>query len=668
MVALTGGLNTRNTPPRIDPDQLQEATGMEYRPPRSGLFATAGRSRADYGATAIGGSRINGLTMVTYDNAPGGPYAIAFTGASSWVGSAEADGRIQFAHLVTGNNENNRFSGTTAIADVVHYGNNFFAWNGADANLSIAGASINGNRIWQQHGMIAVTASGSAIATGVSSTLAAATYDLWYTEVNSGTNTESAYTGTPTSITLSASGLAIEFTLPSSGLPTNTQTGSATVFGNLYCTIAGQKYPFGYVNIAQINIANGTTFTITAENTSTNAFTNAGEVYQAYPIYSPPGGVAVSRNGQPPTAYDMTVFQDSLVCIDADDRQLLKYSMPDFPHLWPATQFIPFETDWQDDLNAIIVVNNALLVFHSFYGFRVDDLPRATDGDDFAVARSRAKEPFAWGHGCIGQKGKAKFNIFGSGELCLFVCRDGIHITDGFKMDYASLDLDWVNTVDIPSLNLATLLNNPKFHRIEFRYADKADNTKWKRLDFYYHPMMLRPSRTSGFPRLPILGPYDVPGPVAALNELNGDWQVWAGHKTASSIWIEGTGTSDGANLVDGSGTINKRWKTKNFYPFGQGAEADIVNVFTQQSETTASGSYTLTGLGRLDDERISTTVTGTIDQSLVGSQPHPDLHQRSQMFNVRGAKDDGGAWQELNYLILVVDKAGKLNPTKSNV
>src|SRR2546428_17008 len=194
MVALTGGLNTSNNPSSIDPDQLQEATGMEYRPPRSGLFATAGRSRADYGA-AIGGSRINGLTMVTYDSAPGGPYAIAFTGASSWVGSAEADGRIQFAPLATGSNQNNRFSGTTAIADVVHYGNGFFAWNGADANLFIPGARIGGlgNRIWAQHGMIAVTASGSAIATGVSSTLAAAAYDVWYTEGNSVTNTESAY-------------------------------------------------------------------------------------------------------------------------------------------------------------------------------------------------------------------------------------------------------------------------------------------------------------------------------------------------------------------------------------------------------------------------------------------------------------------------------------------
>jgi hypothetical protein len=120
--------------------------------------------------------------------------------------------------------------------------------------------------------------------------------------------------------------------------------------------------------------------------------------------------------------------------------------------------------------------------------------------------------------------------------------------------------------------------------------------------------------------------------------------------------------------LVDASGTINKRWRTKDFYLAGVHGEFELYRAYTSQSQLTASGSYTVTGQFRTDD--MSSTgfiVTGTLDQSLKNAQPHPFFHNRTQVFSMRGAKDDGGAWQELNYLVFVVKGAEELQSAKSS-
>lgn len=667
LAALTGGLNTAQDPSEIDSDQLAEATGMEYRPPLLGLFAVPGRSRADFGSTAMGGTKIQGMARLGPDTAPATDYIFAMYGASAWVGSAQSDGRIEFANITTGTGFTRWDTTATAYAKMIQYGDLMVFFNGVNRNATESETSfINngaGGTDWNPHGSIAVTASGSAVSTGITSTLAAGTYQLWYTEVaNSPNSHESAYEGTPTEITLSASGLGIQFTTPAGSSPNGGGSGS------LYCSIVGQKYPFGYVHNQMGNLASGTTYHITAETTTLNAYdgTTNGFEWTAYQVVAPPDGVAVSAHSRPPIAYDAVIFQDSVVCIDASDRQLIKYSLPDGPHYFPSTYYIPFNTDQNDALNALTVCNNALLVFSSFYGYRVDDLPRASDAEAILTARSRAKEPFSWGHGCISPRGTAVFNIFGSGQLCMFICRDGIHITDGFKTDYVSTDLDWESTVSIANLSKATLFNNPKRHRIEFRYLDTS--SVWKCIDFYYYPSALKPSRTKGFPRFPMLGPRHVPGPVAVLGTRGSDWQVWSGSDNGATAFYESTGVVDNAQLVDANGTINKSWKTRTWYPYGVNSECELLDVYTNQSQVSASGSYTVTATFGVDDEQLAFTSTGTLTQSYKGNLPHPDLRGRGQWFNLRGEKNDGGAWQELNALTFVVQSPGRVRSGKSSV
>ena len=674
LVALVGGLNTAQDPSEIDNDQLAEAIGMEYRPPLIGLFAVPGRSRADYGSTALGGNKVQGLGRIGPDNAPASDYIFSLYGASAWVGSAESDGRIQFNTIYTASGVARWSTTATGYAKMVQYGDLIVFYNGVNRNVTMSESGDFGAGIltpeWQLHGAIAVTASGSVVSTGISSSLAAGTYQLWYTQsINPGaidTAHESAYEGAQSEITLSASGLGIQFTMPAGSNPNQQSVGGAPV-GNLYCTILGQKYPFGYVHVAGVNLASGTTYHVTAEQTTVNGSFSAGTYdWTAYQIVAPPDGVAVSAHSRPPIAYDAAIFQDSIVCIDASDRQLIKYSLPDDPHYFPSTYFIPFNTDQNDALNAITVCNNALLVFSSFYGYRVDDLPRASDAEAILTARSRAKEPFSWGHGCISPRGTAVFNIFGSGQLCMFICRDGIHITDGFKTDYVTTDLDWASTVSIANLSKATLFNYPKAHRIEFRYLDAA--SAWQCIDLYYYPSILQESRTKGFPRFPMLGPRPVPGPVAVLGTLGGDWQVWTGSDNGATAFFEGTGTVDNAQLVDASGTVNKSWKTKTWYANGYNADVELLDVYTNQAQTTASGSYTVTATFGVDDEQSPYTATGTVDQSKKGAMPHPDLSNRGQWFNLRGAKNDGGAWQELNSIAFVTQNPSRVRSGKSSV
>lgn len=665
---LVGGLNTTNDPSSVEDDGLTEATGMEYQPPNIGLFAVGGRSQYDTASAA--GSSIFGLVWSQFDvtsSGDSGNRLVAFSGTSAL--GMSATGQTGTFYTLKSN-----LTAATA-ADGIHYGNDWFFWNGIDSSWRVAGTSMRASGI---HGLSPVSTGISVVATTVSgATGTIGTYDVWVTEYYADStsagglyswtqipNIESAFAaGLAGSVTLSTTGMKINVTMPQ---PTNLS--GANIGYRTYVTIAGGKYPFGYA--APVGFIGATANAGVALDFVALDANTVG--YPVYPVTQPLGGVAVSKNGAPPIPYDMTMFQDSLCAIDNSDRQTLRYSEADAPHAWPSTNYIRFETPEQDKLTALETCNNALLVFSSRYGYRVDDLPRPADGDNIFSMSGRAKEPFSRAHGCIATRGTAVCSIFGSGELCFFVCRDGIHVTDGFKTDYASSNLDWYNTVDLTNLPLATLKNNPKKHRIEFYYANKSANDTWSRLDFYYHPALIR-SDEGGFPRFPILGPTPVPGPAAAVGILNNDWQVWTGDQTAAHVWLEGTGVIDNKQLVDSSGTIQKRFRTKDFYFAGLNGEFEIPHIMVTHDAVTASGS----GTAYLEcgyDEAGVYTATASDNFSLAKIQPlrfsgaYVSGHERMQNVSLRVVKDDGGAWQEHNYVAFIVEGKTRLTSSKSSV
>jgi hypothetical protein len=643
---LQGGLNTANDPSSIDDNEFAESSGMEFHPPRMGLFATSGR-RVYSTQGAFGANDVHGLVYCDFDGVAG--QVVAFAGTVAYSAPIQSSATATFTSRKTGLTD---LGGVSAYAEGIHYNNIWFFFNGQDSVWALKSdlTTIIG-------GLVPTTATATITTATGGGLLAGGVYNIWWTEYDATNDLESAYTGATQSYTITSPNNRFTFVRP-------TQVNSQATQWRVYMGIAGQLFPYGAI------VVTASAFAVTSAAVSAEATTTP------YSIVTPPGGVAVSARRNLPAVVDMALFQDSFAFISTTNRQQLGFTLPDSPFYVPSINYVPFETEWQDELTALEVCNNSLLVFTTSKGYRLDDLPRHTDSEDMLSSRGRAKEPFSNFHGCVSPRGSAVFSIFGSGELCLFVCRDGIHITDGFKTDYASCKLDWNATVDVASLSSAVLKNNPAKHRVEFTYIPAGGPALLngvadvRRLDFYYHPSFLIPPEDAAFPRLPILGPSQVPGVTSALALLDQKFvMLAASNNTATgSVWLEGTGTADDANLTDSSSTINKRWKTKDFYMGGVNGEFEISRVFTHQSQTTASGSGTLTASYRIDYDANDYTATSTFDQSKKNAQPHFDLQNRAQAFSLRGVKDDGGTWQELNYIVLVTKGASKLMPGKSSV
>lgn len=667
-VMLRGGLNTAVDPSIIGDDQMQESYGMEYRPPRLGLFACKGRSRGDSGT--ILGNKVFGLAWCGADGAPADGYLVALASPSAtafgYCCSAQSDGTLAFGAIgVSQIPTATHLWDTTATAfgDAVHHRGIWHFFNGANKNLvlqesqfQVVGGGPNLN--WRQHGLIAVTATGVAIATatgagGASQSFAVGAYEVWHTEKSiyvtdrEGISIESAYAGTVQTVNVTAAGIGIKYTLPAAG------TNSGVITTVVYCTPVNQKYPFGF-SAGSIAFVSGSTYLTSPDAT------------EPYAIVASYGAVPVSANSEPPKAAAMEVYKGSLCMIDADDKRVLRFSLPDEPYAVPDINYVPVETPFEDSGKALKSVNDVLLWFSSRHVIRFNYLPRHTDSQDITAGRGDCYDIISEAHGCMSPRGAATFSVVEGQQLCLFVCRDGIHITDGERIGYASEDLDWDALVSIANLSRCVLKNNPKKHRVEFYYVDATDTTKRKRLDFYYHPLLIQ-ARSGGFPRLPVLGPLPVPGLAPAVGYFNSETQVWCGDDNNPRVWIEATGTADNAQLENADGRITKSWKTKNFYFSGLQGEYDLYKLYTHQSQTTASGSYVITAEGKTDDTATSFICTSTVDQSETGAQPHPALHARAQRFAIRGEKTDGGAWQELNYLVFVVKGASELHSAKSS-
>ena len=616
VIHLRGGLHNSSDPSSIARDELVEAEGIEFRPTRKGLFGLPGRvSAGSVAATAAGNifamnymSFDNNFSVANMDPLVSPRWFMLWTkgaGATAvgFLGTADDDGQIVFNEV--GYTLATRFSNTaTAHVDALHYANVWYMWNGANRNLATLEGSLD-TRLLYHSGLLAVTASGTATVSGSGSDFSAGDYQAWWVQSDTINIPDllSAYTGTPSDVTVS-SGEKIVLTFPATAVQVLTPDGVSNAAW--YLTSPGGKYPNGFrvtdpgfvFNKANIAI-------ITALDTSI-----------PYRIAGPLGGAAVSSDTPPPNSFDMVVFNDSLVAIDGEDRQLVKFSLPDEVRSWPVINVIKFDTAFQDKLNALAIVNNILLVFSSYYVFRLLTLPRHTNPDDITNARGKVKKKFIEGHGAVSPRGVLSISTPTTGEICLFICRDGIHATNGQNMTYAIPNFDWFANVDLDNLDRYALLDNPKNSRVEFYYIDKSGD--FRRLDIYYHPTLVTRNE-AGAVRFPILGPHPVPGLQPTLGLLGGEFREWSA--SGQTVYLEGTGTTDNALLVDSGGTINKRWKTKDFYFGGINADFGVEKVYAHQAQVTASGTYTVTGTFRTDDS-TPFTATATIDQTLKNAQP----------------------------------------------
>jgi len=670
-VYLRGGLQNALSPAEIDDEQMVKATGAEYRPPRLGLFAVGGRvdmgPDETFGPTGttrtFGGNFIHGLSWITFEGSGehDNGYLVAYSAGSAYVMDLEdydgafSRGWFQMNSVAKplrfGSAESTGFSAAT------HYNNKWYYWNGVTKNIvgqfappSELGGSPRGNNVkfQEEHGLPAVTSTGFAEPVyGGTAGIEAGTYQMWHINAighdpDGQTNKQGAYHSVPAvEVILTASGdIKYSFNAPTPSIDAN--------YDGFYVfsSVSGGKYPYGF-SVQE----NGYDYDIATSVTITGL-----DVVHGYHITAPLGGVPVSQDGEPPIAYAMRVFQDSLVMIDAESRFNIRYTVPDTPHSVPATYYIPFNLDVGDQLTALETINNTLLVFSKFYGFRVPNLPYAEDPEAVLTARSRFKSPFSRYHGCTGPLAIAPFSVYGEGELAMFVSLDGVHVTDGYKSEYSSNALDWDATVDKTELWRARMQNNPRRHRIEL-YLINLDGDV-VRYDFYYHPKLLMQNPGGAFPAFPVLGPTLCPGLAAAVSTLNDEYQTWNGRIDANRIFQEGTGVADNALLTDATGSIVKDWKTKNFYLGGPDRSVIMNTLYLHQSEVTAQNTPTVK-MNYLNDDGTNSvfTATGVWDMSKKRYQAMQGFYARSQGFNMEIVATDASAWAELDYAVFVVDR-----------
>jgi len=664
-VYLRGGLQNVLSPAEADDTQFVQAEGAEYRPPHLGVFAVGGR--VDMGPDAVfsptggvsvfGGNFIHGISWLTFEGTgePDDGYLVVYSaGSAYWTRAVEIDGAFSpkwnnmngptNSWLRFGNDESTGFAGAT------HYNNKWYFWNGITKNVvgPFVPPTVSSMEFKEEHGVPAVTASGFAepVYGGVAG-IEAGVYQMWHInaigfEPDGLTNKQGAYHSVDAvEVTLTASG-DIKYSFNAAPPSLNPNFDGFYVFSS----VAGGKYPYGF-SVQE----NGYDYDLATSVTITGL-----DVVHGYHITAPLGGVPVSTDGEPPIAYAMRVFQDSLVMIDAESRFNVKYTVPDTPHSVPSTYYIPFNLDLGDKLTALETINEVLLVFSRFYGFRVPNLPYAEDPEAVLTARSRFKSPFSRWQGCTGPMAVAAFSVYGEGELAMFASINGVHVTDGFKSEYSSNSLDWDLIVDKTELWRANMVNNPRRHRIEL-YVINLDGDV-VRYDFYYHPKLLMANPGGAFPAFPVLGPTKVPGLAAAVSTLRGEYQVWNGRIDENRIFQEGTGVVDNALLQDATGSIVKNWKTKNFYLGGPDRSVIMNTLYLHQSEVTAQHTPTVK-MNYLNDGGTNPifTATGTWDMSKSRYQSLNGLYARSQGFNMEIVSTDASAWAELDYAVFVVDR-----------
>jgi hypothetical protein len=140
---------------------------------------------------------------------------------------------------------------------------------------------------------------------------------------------------------------------------------------------------------------------------------------------------------------------------------------------------------------------------------------------------------------------------------------------------------------------------------------------------------------------------------------------VWTGSRTTSgTIYKEGVGYQDAANIVDSSGTIQFRLRTKKLYMQGIASEAIVRRVFVHKA-AAGTGNYS-TALTNFYDGVGSRETTRNISAVELGATSN-DFSIGGQVFDVRVTFDTATYMPPINNITIQVDDASELEKTNRN-
>lgn len=360
-----------------------------------------------------------------------------------------------------------------------------------------------------------------------------------------------------------------------------------------------------------------------------------------------------SSHGLPPVATTGEIFEDQLVTNDVADASRIVYSLPTQPDYFPLLYFINFETKQTDEVTLVKRLGDKLLVGQKTQLFRVNYLPRETDSE---FDRGRCYETVSEGQGVTGVQAAATFTAPGGPLLMAFVSYSGIHVTDGFQVDTLVDDLDWANTVDLPTaadtadyLKNAILVDYPQNYWLVLYYTPVGGTTNTKALVLHYHPSHRKQSG-----KLKVTGPLTVAALSATLGRVS-DSPVLLTGSTGGLVYVEDRGYTQNQG-----GTLAVDVRTREMYPWGMDSTGTVEGILIRHDQDATSTVTVQPRLREADNAQTTgeTALTFTTAQAGVASL---DFHFfcDSVQFQLTEPGADGGSGMRIAAILATVFSRG---------
>lgn len=345
----------------------------------------------------------------------------------------------------------------------------------------------------------------------------------------------------------------------------------------------------------------------------------------------------IGSHGLPPVASTADIFEDQLATNDITDPSILRYSLPTQVDYFPTLYLVNFETKETDILTCVRRLGDKLLVGMKTQLFRVNYLPRESDAE---FDRGRCYETISEGQGIVGTQAFTVFTSPGGPLLGAFVSYSGLHVTDGFQVDTLSDDLDWPNTVSIPTaasptdyLQNCILVDYPQLYWLVLYYTPTGGTSNTKALVFHYHP-----SQRKANGKFKITGPIAVAALSACIARVSNSPCLVTG-QSGGFVYVEDRGYTHNAG-----GTLAVDVKTREIYPWGMTETGTVEQVHFRHNQD-ATSTVTVTPIFREGDDATTTGSPETFTTANAGVASIPmHLYSDSIQFQLTEPGADGGA------------------------
>lgn len=364
------------------------------------------------------------------------------------------------------------------------------------------------------------------------------------------------------------------------------------------------------------------------------------------------------RDIRPPKWTTGTIFENSLVVNDVDNKGIARYSFPGKPWAFPDIFLLQPPLKENDEVTFIGLLGNECLIALRDNIYRINYLPRETDSE---FSRGRPIELLSSNHGIVNEHAATVFTMEASSPRLAFCARTGVWMTDGYTVIPLTLNIDWDDLVDVDNLSNARMQNVPHLWTFVLYYPPKNGNGRAeKALYFSYHPQIVGP------------GGRPVPtGPVSQVDS-NGSthnnrvYTVQAAY--GNDTWYAGINLSATAmifNLLQGgAATANAdaivkedqsaisanpmSIKTRMIYPAGLDTDVQIDRLYAL-TEAASLGATQIRAISRMAD-RGGTDVTGSFATVTAGQLDRIHYELFGEAFQIHITGNDAPVYVGVRY------------------